>query len=219
MSDDLSFFDGAQDYSADYSAEPATPEVTPEAVPAQPQIDAAQIQEMQRRLDAAERWKQDLGRMFLGEQAQPDPNAALHQMLADPMAFQQQTAQTAVQQAVEQIKQESIVQDLRAKNPDIAAIEHLVDWQSMFNQASREFQQKNGRVPSFQEAATASVELVKKSIQGTQQNYQAQQQGDAAKKMAMNLDLSGGQPAGNSKPDPFKMSDAEWAKYRDSLQL
>jgi hypothetical protein len=221
VSEELSFFD---DPAISETPEPAPSEApaTPasEAAPAAtPSVTPEQFQEMQRRLEASEKWKQDMGRMLLGQPGQPqpaDPQAALTELLQDPIKYRQQGVQEAVQLARQEMEQQAIINDRRAKHPELSKLEGLIDWGSAMTQAAQQFQSKNGRPPSFAEALDSSIELVKGNLQGLLRNSQAQQTGDAARKLALNLDLSGGQPSGQGV-DPMKLSDSEWVKYRDAV--
>ena len=217
MSDELSFFESEPEAQAP-APEQAQP--TEPAQQSQPQVTPEQIADMQRRLESAERWKQDFQRMSaqlagIPQETQPDPNQRLTEFLKDPIRFEEELLSKAEQRAIERAEQQAIISDRRAKHPELAQLEGLIDWEAAMGQAANTFRQKNGRVPSFAEALDESIAYVKSNIQGILQGSQAQSQGQVATRMAMNLDLSGGQPT-TQQVDPMKMSDSEWVKYRNA---
>ncbi len=202
------------------AASPETGGNTPEAAPQAPTFE--QFNDLQKRLEASERWRQDFGRMVAENtgimpqaQQKQDPQAALTEFLTDPIQFQQRTITEATRIARQEMEQAAIIQDRRAKHPELTQLESVINWESAMNAGAAQFHQKNGRPPSFAEALDASIELVKGNLQGLTSAGQTQQQGNVAMRMAMNLNpAGGGQPP--QKQDLSTMSDADWVKYRDA---
>lgn len=212
MSDDAaSFFDADPIESPSVeSALSADPAPAPAAAPDY----SAKIAELENKLAASERWRSDFQRMVGGqptEQAPEDPNAFLQKWLDNPSDVVQSIKQEAVQEATQAFQQQQIIADRTAKHPELAPIQHLINWETLFAQVGQEFQRTNQRAPSFAEALDASIALVKSSMQGVKPAA------PDPTRMALNLDLSrNGQPGGGAV-NLDAMSDAEFAKYRSTM--
>ncbi len=220
------FFDDVvvEGVSEGQGAQPAVVEAQPAQVETTPAVSAEQFSDLQRRLDASERWRQDFGRMVaentgvMPQAAQKQsPEDILTQFVQDPLGFQEKTISEATRLARQEMEQQSIVQDRRAKHPELAQLEQFIDWNSAMQAAGDQFYKQNGRHASFAEALDASIAMVKGNLQGVTSANQVQNQAQGATRMAMNLSLTGGQPTQPQKPDLFAMSDSEWVKYRDSV--
>lgn len=220
--DDFNFFGESGESGANIASE--THEVeTPAQTPEPQTVSVEQFNDLQRRLEASERWKQDFGKMVAQntgvlppEQNQQNPEAVLTNLLQNPLQFQQQTIAEATRLARQEMEQQAIIQDRRAKHPELAAMEPFIDWQAVMQQAGSKFYKDNNRQPSFAEVIDASIDLMKPTFQGLSQSSQSQQQGAAATRMAMNLNLTGGQSPQGQKPNLAAMSDSEWVAYRDA---
>lgn len=220
--DDFNFFGEPGESGADIA--PETHEVeTPTQAPEPQTVSVEQFNDLQQRLEASERWKQDFGRMVAQntgvlppEQNQQTRESILADLIQNPLQFQQQTIAEATRLARQEMEQQAIIQDRRAKHPELAAMEPFIDWQAVMQQAGQQFYQKNNRQPSFAEVIDASIELMKPTFQGLSQSSQSQQQGAAATRMAMNLNLTGGQSAQGQGPNIAAMSNAEWVAFRDA---
>lgn len=184
-------------------------------------ITAEQFTEMQRRLESAEKWRQDLGYMMLGQQPQSqqqpeNPQALLEKLLTNPAEVLQNYSQQTVQQAQEAIRQQSIIDDRRAKHPEIAKVEHLIDWNAAMTSAQQSFYQQHGRAPQFSEALDTAITSIKQGLQGVAPG--AQPPGNGGSQTVMNMDITG-RSAPNSRPaDLNAVSDADWPKYRDAMR-
>lgn len=212
---DLDFFNDTPDFQAEPQADPAPAQQTPE--PAQPAYDHNQFAEMQRRLEASEKWRQDVGKMFLGENPQhqtDDPTRDLEEFVKNPTAFlSQRVIPQATQQAREEAEQAAILADRRAKFPELAQLEQTLNWGSIANQVGPQLQQKLGRQPSYAELVDGSIAHVQTSFPQLFKSSQTQQAADTTRRLTMNLDLTGANNGQSQQAvDPFKMSDADWAK-------
>ena len=214
MEEDFSF-DNAESFIEESPQEAPVSEAPAVEAPPQPDATATELAQLKSRLEAAEQWKADMGRMLLGQQPQqaPQPQDKLQEFVKDPEAYEQRLIQAAAEQAMNQ----QVIADRRAKHPDLAKVEHLIDWDAAMRQSTNELYKQTGRAPTFAEALDATINSVRTVFPGLSQPSQAQQQGDATRRVAMSLDLSGGQPSTSEPPDPFKIPDSEWPKYLESL--
>jgi len=218
MEDDISFdFDSV---TPEPSSESVTPEPSQEATapvettapPAQP---SPEIAELRRELEAAKRWQQDVARVFGGQPQQQPQQDPLQEFVQDPAGFRDKTIEMAVQKAKEEARTEALIADRRSKNPELAKVEHLVNWDVAMQTAGAQLYQKLGRNPSFEEALDAAISTVKESL-GLSNTSQAQQ-GDASKRMAMSLDIAGSSPPTSQPKTAFDIPDSDWPKYYESV--
>lgn len=225
MPEDFNFFDDPSESPSSSPAPAPAPSADPPAgngdQSGSQSVSLEQFTDLQKRLENAERWRQDVGRMISGEpqqqqQQQVDPQQLLAQFLTNPHEVLQNTTQQAVNQAQEAYRQEAIIQDRRSKHPELAQVEHLIDWNGVMQNASQSFYQANNRAPSFAEALDGAIGLVKSRFPGAQPGAQTQ---NGSGQRVMNMDISGNANAGNSRPiDLSTIPDAEWPKYRDAYR-
>lgn len=219
MSDDtLSFFDDPIDSPSPAPSPSPDPTGDP-AAPPSPGASADQIAAMQTRLENAERWREDVGRMLLGQNGQPqqqqqeDPQVLLQQLLTNPQEVLQNTVAQSVTAAQEAMRNQAIIDDRRAKHPEISKLEGLINWETAMQSAAQSFYQQHGRNPSFAETLDGAIESVKSGLQGILPG--GQQPNPGTNRQVMNMDIAGGnQPSNTRAVDPFSMTDAEWAKNR-----
>lgn len=218
--DNLDFFNDTSDFQAEPQADPAPAEQTPE--PAQPAFDPNQFTEMQKRLEASEKWRQDLGRMMLGEnqiQQTNDPTRDLEEFVKDPSAFlTSRIVPQATQQAQEAAEQAAILADRRTKYPELAQLEQTLNWGSIAQQVGPQLQQKLGRQPSYAELVDGSINHVQTTFPQLFKSSQTQQAADTTKRLTMNLDLTGNGSQNPPTFNPAAISDADWPKYWNEIQ-
>jgi len=206
MSDDLDYFSPevpASDTPAPEVETPATPDYS------------AEIQQLKQQNQALMQWKEQTSRYFGGNQPSPQDQQRMEleqlqtRLINDTPGLFQDVKQQAVQEAVEQLRQEQLIESYRQKHPELQQHEAYV---SIEVQGFIEEELAAGRRPTHAQAIEKGIERFNSKFGAGLQQHQQQQQAQHVKLQALNLSPAGSPPP-NGAADPFAISDKDWPAY------
>lgn len=207
MSDELDF-----GFESETTGTPITPEVMPPETTAPAGPPPEEFAAMQKRLENAERWQQDLQRFVSGQQPQQQQPDPIQRLVQDPDGFYQDLSTRAINAARAEMQEEAAINKVRSEFPELAPFEQVIDWGALMKITAKPFFEKHGRKPSLEEALRESATYFKSNLQGS---GNAQQQ---AQRDVLRLNAGGSPPpnAAGALPDPNTLSrEAFYAKQAE----
>lgn len=224
MSDEFQDAGFLDSFSDEPGAENAS--VGQDAAPAEPSQDYSQIlaenQQLKAEREAQRKWRDDVVQVLSGQNPQQnqglDPQAVLQQFVQNPLAWKQEVASQAAQQAV-QIAQQNItaqmaIQEAEQKYPHLAPFKPYIGLEA--DLVEQEWAQQ-GKPLNPREVLNEAINRFNQKSQGLLTQQQTQQQVQQAQNMGRRLDVTGTQQQ-TQKVDLFSLSDAEFAKYREQVR-
>ena len=225
--DELSFFDDPTPATGGDGSggeiNPPQNQPAPEPATPAPALDPTYVTQLEERVRAQEKWQQEAARFFggqTGQQATPDPQAALMDMLQNPQGFKQNLLSEAQQAIKQELLWENAIREEETAHPQLVAFKDAIMSDANVNDAIRAFHQKNGRMPNpGKEVVQAAREQFQSKLQGYQTALTQQQTASQMQKYALNLSVGGEPtPKGNLTPEQIStMSADDFARLRSQV--
>lgn len=197
--------------------EAPTPEVTPPTATPSDQVTLSKSEHeaLQRQLAESSAFQQRL-QQAIQPQAQQgyNPESVLDDFIKDPNAVLNSTAQKATNEAIQQLRNEMIIEQKKQEYSELRNYYDYVEVEA--NQIINAHAQQGKYIP-LGEAIDKAVTQFKAKFDAGLQGAVNKNESDAMKRMALQLDAKGSQPnAGNL--DFYAMSDAEIDAFTNRLK-
>ena len=205
----------------------AAPAPAPLSNPDAVTIPKSEWEAFQQRVQAQERFQQNMAQVFNPNAQQQPQNIGpewWNQFATNPLQefdrvkreAKEEARKELIPEALDMFEERLLINEYKSKHPEMAQFERYIaqDVTEFIEEAFRQ-----GRQPTKREAIEEGIKRFKSKFQTGVSQLQQLQQSNNVQRLALNLDAgNGGQPQPQGLPDPSTLSEADFYKAHQKLQ-